>query len=341
MPHVSFARGPLYPYWSQPVPQITELPPANVRTDLQSLANDLDGVIPQKRADNILVATWNIRAFGSLTREWTAVSGSHSPTRDLRGLRAITDIVSRFDVVAIQEVVGNLRALRDMMRFLGDDWSFLMTDVTLGDLGNNERLAYVFDRTRVRPSGLAAELVVPPDVQNVISPDAFQRQFARTPYAVSFRAGDQTFILTTLHVLFGDEANRVQELQNIAAWLATWATRTSRFGQNLITLGDFNIDRQGDALWDAFTSTGLTVPAELEAVPRTIFADPNTPTLESFYDQIAWFETGSQRRRLTLGVMDAGSFDFLPHVYTDTTLSRLSISFRVSDHYPLWVEFGR
>jgi hypothetical protein len=35
-----------------------------------------------------------------------------------------------------------------------------VTDVTRGRQGNNERLAFVFDRQRVRPSGLACELVV-------------------------------------------------------------------------------------------------------------------------------------------------------------------------------------
>ena len=35
----------------------------------------------------------------------------------------------------------------------------------------------------------------------------------------------------------------------------------------------------------------------------------------------------------------AGHFDFLPHVYTDQDLSKNSISFRLSDHYPLWAEF--
>ncbi len=320
---------------------ITDNPPVGVRNDLAALTADLDGTVPPKTADNILVASWNIRAFGGLSPVWTAVSGVHNPTRDLRGLRTIIEMVSRFDVVAIQKVVGNLEALRAMIQFLGEDWAFVMTDVTLGDSGNNERLAFVFDRTRVRMSGLAAELVIPPDVRDTVSPDAFQRQFARTPYAVSFRAGDQTFILVTLHVLFGDTADRVQELQNIAVWMEDWATRTNRFGDNLMTLGDFNIDRRGDALWQAFVSTGLTVPDELDAVPRTIFADRDNPELEKFYDQIAWFTTGGRRRRLTLDVRSAGSFDFLPHIYTDTNLTRRSMSFRVSDHYPLWVEFGR
>jgi hypothetical protein len=37
-------------------------------------------------------------------------------------------------------------------------------------------------------------------------------------------------------------------------------------GHNLLALGDFNIDRIGDPLFEAFTSTGLTPPADdLEA----------------------------------------------------------------------------
>ena len=177
------------------MPVITDAPPANVQADLDALVAALDEDIPARQPDaNLLIATWNIRSFGSLTREWLP-GANQSPKRDLRGLRAICEIVSRFDVVAIQEVVGNLHALRDMMRFLGDDWSFLMTDVTLGDAGNNERTAYVFDRRRVRPSGLACELVVPPEWQLIIGQDF--TQFAHTPYAVSFRAGDQTFILVS------------------------------------------------------------------------------------------------------------------------------------------------
>jgi len=32
-----------------------------------------------------------------------------------------------------------------------------------------------------------------------------------------------------------------------------------------------------------------------------------------------------------------GSFDFIPHAFH--TLTRNQISWRISDHYPLWVEF--
>ena len=62
-----------------------------------------------------------------------------------------------------------------MMKFLGDDWSFLMTDITLGSAGNNDRMDFVFDRHRVNPSGLACELVVPPEWLNEIEANALRQ----------------------------------------------------------------------------------------------------------------------------------------------------------------------
>ena len=233
------------------MPTILDVPPAMVRRDLASLTAALDEQIPAKTDDNLLLATWNIRSFSSLTRKWTA-SGNDSPKRDLRGLRSIIEILSRFDVIAVQELKGNLRALRDTMNFLGSDWGFLMTDVTSGDAGNNERLAFIFHRSRVRPSGLAGELVVPPERLNVLGEQSLREQFVRTPYAVSFQRGNATFILVTLHILFGNvEADRIPELREIAHIFRDWARRSNRFHHNLFCLGDFNIDREGSPLFDA------------------------------------------------------------------------------------------
>ena len=135
-------------------------------------------------------------------------------------------------------------------------------------------------------------------------------------------------------------AERVPELRGIARWAREWADRTNAWSQNLIAFGDLNIDRQDDRLWQALTSTDSTVPADLHAVPRSIFADSGAATTDKLYDQIAWFETEGGRRRLTLEYRRGGHVDFLPFVYTDTDLSKSEIWHRVSDHYPLWVEFG-
>ena len=101
------------------MPEITHVPPSNVKKDIAALRDYLAQSVPPKLdGENLLIATWNLRAFASLTRAWTA-GAKDTPKRDLRGLLAIGEILRRFDVVAIQEVKGDLRALRDVLRWLG------------------------------------------------------------------------------------------------------------------------------------------------------------------------------------------------------------------------------
>ncbi|MCA1705043.1 MAG: endonuclease/exonuclease/phosphatase family protein, partial [Actinobacteria bacterium] len=255
-----------------PIPTICDAPPGTVKAQLDRLSSELRASIPPRRLDeNLLIATWNIRAFGDLTPKWES-SDDDSPKRDLGSVLCLAEIISRFDVVAIQEVKDNLKGLRDMMRVLGGDWGLIMTDTNEGGVGNSERMAFVFDTRRVKPSGLAGELVVPPEWRDTIGRDLTSGQFARTPYAVSFISHGQTFVLVTLHVLYGDEASeRAGELRAIAEWMARWAKQEEDWGHNLIALGDFNIDRINDPNFEAFTSTGLRPPMELEGLPRTIF----------------------------------------------------------------------
>jgi len=225
------------------------------------------------------------------------------------------------------------------MKYLGDSWSFLMTDITLGSVGNNERMAFVFDSNRVKPSGLACELVVPPKWLTSIPENALRRQFTRVPYAVSFKSGNMIFILVTLHVDYGNSADgRKDELKAVARWMKAWANRESKWHHNLLTLGDFNIDRQGNDLWQAFTSTGLSVPDDLQVVPRSII-DNKSGSMGKFYDQIAWFTSANGSIALTMNYQTGGYFDFLPFVYTEANLTKGSISYRISDHFPLWAEF--
>ncbi len=322
------------------MPSLQETAPASIQADKIALNQALDQVIPPRIIDkNLLIATWNLRAFSSLTEKWIA-DDNDSPKRDLAGLLYICEIIKRFDVIAIQEVKGDLKALRHALQYLGDNWSFIMTDISLGDKGNSERLAFLFDTRRIKLSGLACELVVPEDILQDISPNALNEQFSRTPYAVSFKIGKTTFILVTLHVTYANTADgRIPELQGIAQWMADWASNLNRWNHNLLAMGDFNIDRKDSPLWQAFTSTGLSAPADLDKVMRTLFSDPQNPELDKFYDQIAWFHSGDAEL-IEMNYRQGGSFDFLPYVYSGQGFSKNTVSYRVSDHYPLWVEFG-
>ncbi|GJM32814.1 MAG: deoxyribonuclease [Saprospiraceae bacterium] len=309
--------------------------PAEILVELNELEDQLDLTIPAKHLDrNVLIATWNIRAFGDLTRKW-ASEEEDSPRRDKHSLQIITRIIRRFDVIAIQEVKSNIRALRDMLKLLGENWSFILTDVTEGNAGNGERMAFIFDTRRIKLSGLACELVVPKERLNAIGEEALREQFARTPYAVSFRSESTTFILVTLHILYGKRAkDRIPELKAIADWMADWASDVNAYDQNLIALGDFNVDERGDLLHNSFISSGLFIPKDLAEVTRSIF------DTEKFYDHIAWFIGRRGVPDLSMKYVKGGNFDFIPFVFKNRQLSKIQTSWMVSDHYPLWAEFS-
>jgi len=310
--------------------------PQEVKENLEELLRDLDEKVPPKQLDrNLLIATWNIRGFGDLTRSWMSKEGD-SPRRDLHSVHCIAEILRRFDVIAIQEVKSNIRALRDTLKILGDEWSMILTDVNQGSAGNGERMAYLFDTRRVNLSGLAGELVVPDEWRSGVSKNVMQEQFVRSPYAVSFRSKHQTFILVTLHVLYGKKSSdRIKELKGIAQWLSSWAKDINAYHQNLIILGDFNIEARGDLLAETFLSEGLYIPEGLQSkeVSRSIFNDTK------FYDQIAWFNGSNGQPKLSLEFVRGGSYDFVTTALKNRGLTKQKLSFMLSDHYPLWAEF--
>lgn len=315
--------------------KILETPPIEVQEKLDLLSEDLDLHIPVKKLErNLLIATWNLRSFGNLTRKW-ASEKEDSPRRDLASVHYIKEIISRFDVIALQEVKSNIRALRDTMKLLGRSWSMILTDVNRGSAGNGERMAYLFDTRRVQLSGLAGEIVVPKEWADQVEENALTEQFVRSPFAVGFRSENKTFILVTLHIKYGKSSkDRIAELNGIARWMHDWAGDVNAYDHNLITLGDFNIDERGDLLTETFISEGLYIPAALQdrKVTRSIFDE------QKYYDQIAWFKNRG-KVQLSMDFINGGNYDFVPLLWDENQVTKQQFSFMLSDHYPLWAEF--
>ena len=283
--------------------------------------------MPEKLTDkNLLVGTWNIRAFGRVFSSWG--ENSADPKRNLRAMACIAEIVRCYDVIAIQEVKTDTSGIRMLMKdFLGPDWGMILSDVSAGPKGNAERLAFIFDERRVQPSGLAGEIVLPPTADGLPL-----QQFDRTPYVVGFHSAAERFALLTAHIKYGDiPAERLPELRSLAAFIASEIRQKASSGgeeSNLIVLGDFNIDTRGDnPLFQAFVSSGLMVPPQLLNLKTTYNSKPK------YYDQVAWFmgdltlETGEH----------AGVIDFAGAAFKEMSL--LQMTYRLSDHFPLWVEF--
>jgi len=111
---------------------------------------------------NIRIATWNIREFDS-------------PGYGLRVEEAkyfIAEIISHFDLIALQEVRESLGPLEEIMGLLGPGWDYIGTDVSPGNRGNDERLVYVYNRNKVWFRGIAGELTLTED-QRLMLPNSF------------------------------------------------------------------------------------------------------------------------------------------------------------------------
>ncbi|TDH27806.1 endonuclease/exonuclease/phosphatase [Segetibacter sp. 3557_3] len=310
--------------------------------------------IPEKHLEtNLILATWNIREFGT----------SKYGGRTNEALYYIAEIISKFDVIAVQEVRKDLETLKKLMGLLGESWEYMFTDITEGNLGNEERLTFIFDTRKVKFGGLAGEMVLPPmeskdpgTGQTTIVPS---KQLARTPFMCGFNAGWTNFILTTVHILYGVDAaedpERLKEISALANAMAARADGKYEWSNNIVLLGDFNIYSRTDSTLKAITDAKFVIPKELQSLPGS------NVLKNKFYDQIAFkvrpnsFETTGK----------AGVFDFFECVYKDedeliyaeemgksyqtndkgeerkdkSNYYRIFWrTFKMSDHLPMWVE---
>jgi len=300
--------------------------------NLLSLKVALDGAVPSKTVDStLLLATWNIREFG----------GNKSDGREAEPLFYIAEIISRFDIVAVQEVRDNLDALDELMRILGPWWKYLVSDVTLGTQGNNERHAYIYDIRKIGFGGMAGELV--PEMKKKQGTLSSDFAFSRTPYIAGFKAGWFKFTLCTQHFYYGnaksDDPQRLKESQNIVKLLKKRMRSKDAWAGNSILLGDFNIFSIKDKTFQAIEKEKFKIPANLKGTyTNAIRTKP--------FDQIAFLAKDVEKQ---LGLARAGTFPFFDHVYRDEDKQiykpRMSASdyrqwrtFKMSDHLPLWVE---
>ncbi len=254
--------------------------------------------IPSKDLDDsLLLATWNIREFDS----------DKYGRRSSEALHYIAEIVSSFDLVAVQEIREDLSAFRQMMQILGPYWKYIITDMTLGTRGNMERMAFVYDSRKVSFQGLAGEIVIPPIQQGSRTLEPSE-QLYRTPYIAAFKAGWYAFCLCTVHIMYGTskagDPDREAEIRKVAQVLADLQKRNHDFGANMILLGDFNIFKPSDVTFKAITDAGFHIPESLQKLPSNALKNKH-------YDQIAFI---SQVRQKTIDSAKAGVFDFFDDV---------------------------
>jgi endonuclease/exonuclease/phosphatase family metal-dependent hydrolase len=316
-----------------------------------------DRAIPPKALGRLLIATWNIANLG-LQR------------RDDADYRLIAELLSWFDLTAIQEVNDDLGGLRAIQRHLPGSYRVQFNDTG----GNRERFAFLYDADKVAPREEVGEVTVTPaELDRVRLPDVTGRfaGFDRNPMIASFEVDGTMVLLASVHLYFGDARptglpnddapsragarrasrratgdgppasgidRRVLEAYAVARWASAEHRSRHAYTRNVIALGDFNLPvrEPGDRVFDALVRRGLHLPEHSTHVGGSNLDG------DAHYDQMAVFPGAVED-----AIEQVGIFDFDGAVFRDLWGSGRAaerrrfqsyVRFHLSDHRPLWAE---
>ncbi len=314
-----------------PFPKPNYTHPFNTQSEIQGLRNYRDTEpgrgIPAKKNNRLLVATWNIANLGQQKR---------TP----KHYKLIAEIISWFDIVAIQEAKDDLSGLWGIQDELSNTYQVLFSDRG----GNDERMAFLYDAQKVFPLEKVGEIAIPVAHQKHIKVPGINirfKGFDRNPYLAAFAAGSLEFLLVNVHLFFGkdkwqDRHRRALEAYATARWANNRRKDKDAYVENILVLGDFNLPKEGSGnqVLAALQGKGLQKPSHSTQIASSISTDNQ-------YDQIFFFP-GSTKDSYT---GKTGIFDFDGALFRSLWNSKTEKQFNaymryfISDHRPLWAEF--
>ena len=254
--------------------------------------------------------------------------------------RLIAEIVSWFDLVAIQEVNDNLAGLQAIQRAApGQLPAALLRRVRQPrapsvPLRHAPGHAAGRGRAALDPAERLKQIKLP-------GADAASRALTAAPISPRFQAGEFRFLLVSVHLFFGSPTDA--DIERAYPETSRWPggpqrrrdkTATSRTSSRSATSTCPKPTRRPDL--PSAHLRGLQIPPHTSQIGSAIAAD-------SHYDQIAFFP-GPTEKRFT-GRMNV--FDFDGALFGDlwkgpaAEVDFLAYTrFHMSDHRPLWVEFS-
>ncbi|MEZ7984266.1 MAG: hypothetical protein QMB64_00390, partial [Pseudomonadales bacterium] len=118
-----------------------------INTVFKNSAEDFG--LPKRRKDSVIIGSFNIRKLGRVDK------------RTDQSWEFLKQTISRFDLIAIQEVMDGLEGLEHLSSLLGNDYCIAITDVTgatPGKSGNAEHLGYLYNKKKIERTALASDI---------------------------------------------------------------------------------------------------------------------------------------------------------------------------------------
>ena len=284
--------------------------------------------VPGRSSDTLLVATWNLTNFGE-------------QKRSANDLKLMAEIISWFDLIAIQEIADNLGDLRVLLNILGSNYHTVLSDPG----GNKERAGFIYDTDKVRRLELAGEVAVPRSDHRYIHMKGVSGEFSgfdRNPYLAAFQAGGVIFTAVSTHLYFGSNNYRDRDRRTLEAYaLSRWADLRQKasgaYSDKILVMGDFNMPKRDkdDPIYKALRKRGLELPIHSTKIGSSLDSDKD-------YDQVAFHKGGM--KDIYTNRSDVFDFDGAPFFKDAWAKSpkyfQAAIKYHMADHRPLWAEFA-
>ena len=260
--------------------------------------------------DTITIASFNIQVFGK--------SKAGKP----EVMDTIVEIISQFDIVAIQEIRDAsgtaIVKLENLMDATGTDYNYIIGP-RLGRTSSKEQYAYVYRTDRIEVETATAYTYEEP---------AGVDKIHREPYIARFKVknGNFDFVLVTSHTDPDDATQEINKLPDVVKD----AQQKFPDEKDFIVLGDLNSDcKKGTAYFDEDDMASPLRAAEFLWI-ITNDMDTNLASSSCTYDRI-----------IITSSTTSEDWTFMAGVYHFDTIHSLTYdqAKKVSDHYPVWAVF--
>lgn len=244
------------------------------------------------------VLSWNIENFGK--------------SKSAADLNYIADVVYKYDIIAIQEVVAGsggaqtVANLAQLLNYKGSKWDYKISDPTNSSSYKMERYAFIWKANKVK-------LKNKPWLEQ-----KFRLEIDREPYFATFEVNKKTFTLVNFHAITKKKQPETE--------IKYFKFLPNQYPDlNLIFLGDFNCPEK-HSVFNPLKKMGYD--SVLKNQKTTLKQNcKNNICLASEFDNI-FYKTSAVK---------VNSFGII-HFYKD--FDSLQNARKISDHIPIWFEFS-
>lgn len=246
-----------------------------------------------------------IGSFNTLHLGW-------SKEKDYKG---IAEFLSVFDLVGLQEVMKKdavKKLTAELERNTEEEWSYLISDYSVGSSRYREYYAYIWKDTKVK-------LI---NKKRGFYRSDRKREYIRPPYGADFRIGEFDFTYVLCHLIYGKSINQRRAEAYLLNNVYDYFQDMDENEQDILIGGDFNLPAYDDAFKHLFSHKDQ-IFYSLDPINKTTIGKNR---LSNSYDNV--FYSYKYTKEYT---GDSGVIDFTRGNY-------MEVRKNISDHLPVFIK---